>query len=50
MVDEHLHKIFPLHVKKLGDGEGPVEGEGEHVVPPHVCVQLVVRVIVPDER
>ncbi len=47
VMNEHLHKVFPLHVKELGDGEGPVEGEGEHVVPPHVRVQLVVGIVIP---
>ena len=46
-MNEHLHKVFPLHIKELGDGEGPVEGEGEHVVPPHVRVQLVVGIVIP---
>jgi hypothetical protein len=47
VMNEHLHKVFPLHIKELGDGEGPVEGEGEHVVPPHVRVQLVVGIVIP---
>jgi hypothetical protein len=49
-MNEHLHKVFPLHVKELGDGEGPVEGEGEHVVPPHVRVQLVVGIVIPSTQ
>ena len=49
VMDEHLHKVFPPHVKELGDGEGPVEGEGEHVVPPHIRIQLVVGVVVPSQ-
>jgi hypothetical protein len=46
-MDEHLDKILPLHVKELGDGEGPVESQGEHVVPPHILIQLVVWVVIP---
>jgi hypothetical protein len=49
-MNEHLHKVFPLHIKELGDGEGPVEGEREHVVPPHVRVQLVVGIVIPYTR
>ena len=47
VVDEHLHKVLPLHVEELHDGEGPVEGELEHVVPPDTGLHWVVGVGVP---
>ena len=47
MVDKHLDKVFPLDVEELGDGERPVEGELNHVVPPHLPGHAVVRIIVP---
>ena len=47
-MDQHLHKVFPLHVHELRDREGPVEGQLHHVVPPHLPRDLVVRVVVPD--
>ena len=34
VVDEHLHKVLPLHVRELGDEEGPVVAQLHHVVPP----------------
>lgn len=35
VVDEHLPEVFSLYVKKLKDGERPIERQLEHVVPPH---------------
>ena len=47
MVDEHLCEVLPLHVRPLGDGEGPVEGELHHVVPPDGRLDVVVGVAIP---
>ena len=47
VVDEHLCEVLPLHVRPLGDGEGPVEGELDHVVPPDGGLNVMVRVLVP---
>ena len=47
VVDEHLCEVLPLHVRPLGDGEGPVEGELHHVVPPDGRLDVVVGVAIP---
>lgn len=38
VVDEHLHEVFPLHIRKLGKEERPVESHFYHVVPPNLAV------------
>lgn len=35
MMDEHLPEILVLHVHELGHGQGPVEAQADHVVPPY---------------
>ena len=35
VVNEHLPKVFALHVGELGEQEGPVKSHLEHVVPPN---------------
>ena len=35
VMDEHLPKVFSLHVRELGEQHGPVKGHLEHVVPPN---------------
>ena len=47
VVDEHLPKVFSLHVSELRDCQGPVERQLQHVVPPHVTLNDMVRIIVP---
>ena len=47
MVDEHLPEVLPPDIKELCDGQGPVEGQLQHVVPPDPLVHLVVWVIIP---
>ena len=48
VVDEHFHKILSPHISELRNGEGPVEGELYHVVPPDGRLDIMVRIIVPD--
>ena len=50
MVDQHLREVLPLHIEPLGDGEGPVEGELHHVVPPDGALNIVVWIVVPDNE
>lgn len=50
MVDEHLPEVFPLHVEELADAEGPVEGHGDHVVPPDIAAHRLVREAVPGNQ
>ena len=40
VMDEHLPEILPLDIKELADGQGPVEGQFQHVVPPDIIVHL----------
>ena len=40
VVDEHLPEVFPLDIKELTDGQGPLEGQLQHVVQPHILVHL----------
>ena len=47
VVDEHLYEVLPLDIEPLRDGEGPVEGELDHVVPPDGGLNVMVRVLVP---
>ena len=47
MMDEHLHKVFPLHIHELRYGQGPVEGQLHHVVPPHGPLYIMMRVVIP---
>ena len=47
VMDEHLPEVLPLHVEELADGEGPVEGELQHVVAPDVPRHGVEGVVVP---
>ena len=47
VVDKHFHKILPLHISELRNGEGPVEGELYHVVPPDGRLDIMVRIIIP---
>ena len=50
VVDEHLPKVFSLHVSELRDCQGPVERQLQHVVPPHVTLNDMVRIIVPERK
>jgi len=43
VMHEHLPKVLPLGVEKLRDDQRPVEGQLDHVVPPHAGVQRVSR-------
>jgi len=47
VVDEHFYKVFSSDVKELGEGERPVEGQLEHIVPPHRPLYVMVGVVVP---
>ena len=47
VVDEHLYEVLPLDIEPLRDGEGPVEDELDHVVPPDGGLNVMVRVLVP---
>lgn len=47
VVKKHLPKVLSLHVVELGDEEGPVEAQLDHVVPPDAAVNVVVWVVVP---
>ena len=50
VVDKHFHKILPLHISELRNGEGPVEGELYHVVPPDGRLDIMVRIVIPDHN
>lgn len=47
VMDKHLPEVLALHIHKLADGERPVEAHGQHVVPPDVRVQRLMRETVP---
>lgn len=44
---KHLPKVLPLHVKELGNAQRPVERHGDHVVPPNVHRDGLVRKVGP---
>ena len=48
MMNEHLHEVLPLNIRPLGDGQRPVEGELDHVVPPYGTLYIMVWVVVPS--
>ena len=50
MVDKHLNKIFSFNIKELRNWKGPVEGKLGHVVPPDRSLNVMVRVIVPENK
>ena len=50
VVDEHLCEVLPLDIKPLGYGERPVEGQLYHVVPPDRPLNIMVRIVVPDNK
>lgn len=50
MVDEHLPEVLPFHIKELADAEGPVEGHGDHVVPPDVTAHRLMGESIPKIR
>lgn len=41
MVDEHLPKVLATDVPELGNGQRPVEGRWDHVVPPNIGCQTL---------
>ena len=43
VVDEHLPEVFPLDIKELADGEGPVECHLQHVVQPDISGNLFIN-------
>ena len=43
VVDEHLPEVFPLDVKELAEGEGPVECHLQHVVQPNISGNLMIK-------
>ena len=49
VMDEHLPEVLPLHVEELRNAERPVEAQLDHVVPPDVTGDTMVRVMVPAE-
>ena len=44
VVDEHLPKIFSLHIEELAEGERPVESHLHHVVEPDISGDFVARI------
>ena len=48
VMDEHLPKVFPFHVEKLRHAQGPVKSHREHVVPPYVGCDRLMRKSVPE--
>lgn len=38
VVDEHLPEVLALDVEELGEGQRPVEGHRDHVIPPDVVL------------
>ncbi len=47
VVHKHFPEIFALHVEKLGDAQGPVEAQLDHVVPPDIPIDSVMGIVVP---
>ena len=45
VMDKHLPEILPLDIKELADGQGPVEGQFQHIVPPDIIVHLGTNVV-----
>ena len=47
-MDKHLYEVLPLDIRELGEGEGPVERELHHVVPPNTGLEVMVGVVIPE--
>ena len=47
-MNEHLPKVFSMHVEKVGEDEGPVESQDTHVINEDVALELMARKVEPE--
>lgn len=47
MVNEHFPKVLSFDVEKLRNAQCPIETQFDHVIPPNVTVDSMMRVVIP---